>query len=472
MPAWHRTPEQTVSSAGDEAVDLAAQAGLVLDDWQQWWLRESLGERPDGTWSAFEVACIVGRQNGKNAVLEARELAGVVLFGDELITHTAHRADTVMEHFRRMERYADEFPDFGKLVKRVSRQNGHEAIEMKGGRRVRFISRARQPGRGFTGDVVVFDEALYLDPEVIGALIPTLATRRMAQVWYTSSAPKATSQVLHGIIGRGRGDEPEPRLFYAEWGNDEGTPPDDVDGWYRANPGLGIRISQEYIEAERRLMSGDPDLEAEFMRERVGIAEQADGSSGPIPVNRWNELVDGSSLPTDASVRLALDVPPDRATAVFAVAGRRPDGIPHVSVRHYVEPGEMSQLVDLAKGLTDMHRCALILPPSSPAKAWRTELEAAGVPLDELTAAEYAEACGLITSKVLDGALRHRGQPRLDNAVGGLKSRVSGDVETWARRSSRVNISPFVAATCALLRVAEPGIPDGPYFDNLDDWDD
>ena len=115
-----------------------------------------------------------------------------------------------------------------------------------------------------------------------------------------------------------------------------------------------------------------------------------------------------------------------------------------------------------------MHATPLILPPNSPAKAWKAELVEAGVPLDELTPAEYAEACGVIQAKILEGVLRHRGQPQLDAAVGGLAVRSSGDVDTWSRRSSRSNIAPFVAATCALVRVHEAPGYDGDYFTDLD----
>jgi len=458
-----------VSSAGDEAIDLAKAAGLILDPWQQWILRESLGERAGGTWAAFEAAVIMGRQNGKNAVLEARELAGVVLFGDDLIIHTAHRADTTMEHFRRMQQYADEFEDFGRLVNRVSMANGNESIELKGHRRIRFVSRARQPGRGFSGSCVVFDEALYLPAEVIGAIIPTLATRQMAQVWYTSSAPKAESDTLRSVIARGRSDEPDDRLFYAEWGNDPDTDPDDVDAWYQANPGLGIRITEEYIDAERRLMSGNPELEAEFIRERVGVGEQDDDLSRPIPTALWGELTDGTSEPVEETVRIALDAPPNRVSASFGIAGTRDDGLTHVAERLHVPPNDMKKLVALALELTTGHDTPLIMSPYSPAKAWKADLLAAGVVLDEITPAEYAEACGSMQAKVLDGGLRHRGQPSINNAVAGLSTRSTGDVETWSRRNSSVNIAPFVAATCALVRVPIPAIPHFEYFVSLED---
>jgi hypothetical protein len=284
-PAWSHLPSEVSSSAGAEAIDLARAAGLILDDWQSWVLDKSLGENDAGSWSAFEVALLVGRQNGKNAILEARELAGIVLFGDDLIVHTAHRADTTMEHFRRMEQYAEEFDEFRRLVKRVSRKNGDESIELKGGRRIKFVCRARNPGRGFSGSCIVFDEALAsLDGGVIGAMIPTLATRSMAQVWYTSSAPRSDSTFLHDVCRRGRAGDGEPRMFYAEWGNEPDVDFDDWEAIARANPGLGVRISRQFVEDERRLMSATP---AEFARERLGIPE---APSVPVAQSRRGRL--------------------------------------------------------------------------------------------------------------------------------------------------------------------------------------
>ena len=78
------------TAQGEDAVALAAHAGLFLDEWQQWILKEALRETPGNKWAAFEVAMVISRQSGKGSVLEARELAGLYVIGEELQIHTAH----------------------------------------------------------------------------------------------------------------------------------------------------------------------------------------------------------------------------------------------------------------------------------------------------------------------------------------------------------------------------------------------
>jgi hypothetical protein len=124
-------------------------AGLVLDPWQAFVLEHALGERADGRWAAFEVGVVVSRQNGKGAILEARELAGLFLLGERLVVHSAHQFDTSLEAFRRLLGLIEDTPDLDRRVKRVSRSHGEEGIELKGGQRIRFRTRTKGGGRGF-----------------------------------------------------------------------------------------------------------------------------------------------------------------------------------------------------------------------------------------------------------------------------------------------------------------------------------
>ena len=64
-------------SEGEDAVELAADAGLLLDDWQQYVLRQALATRR-GKWAAFEVGLILARQNGKGILPGGAGAGGAV----------------------------------------------------------------------------------------------------------------------------------------------------------------------------------------------------------------------------------------------------------------------------------------------------------------------------------------------------------------------------------------------------------
>jgi hypothetical protein len=111
-----------------------------------------VGGAGDGKWAAFEVGVNVPRQNGKDGILEARELTGLFLLGERMIIHSAHQFDTSLEAFRRLLELIEDTPELDKRVKRVSRSHGEEGIEFKGGQRIRFRTRTKGGGRGFSGD--------------------------------------------------------------------------------------------------------------------------------------------------------------------------------------------------------------------------------------------------------------------------------------------------------------------------------
>ena len=136
-----------VGSAGAEAVELARSAGLILDPWQATTLDAALSEQPGGQWAAFEVGVVVPRQNGKGAILEARELAGLFLLGEELILHSAHEFKTGQEAFRRVLNLIENTPDLDRKVKRVRTSHGEEGIETTTGARLRFVARSSGSGQ-------------------------------------------------------------------------------------------------------------------------------------------------------------------------------------------------------------------------------------------------------------------------------------------------------------------------------------
>jgi hypothetical protein len=410
------------------------------------------------------VGVVVPRQNGKGSILEARELAGLFLLGERLIIHSAHQFDTSLEAFRRLLSLIEDTPDLDRRVKRVSRSHGEEGIELKGGQRIRFRTRTKGGGRGFSSDCLILDEAMFMPETSHGALLPTLSARPNPQVWYTGSA---VDQYVHedgvvlsrvrrrGVAGAG------DALAYFEWSLDVDTPAEvddrasaDPAVWGEANPGLGIRIAEEHVAMERDSMA-----HRTFVVERLNVGDwpNVDGTAGTaIELSRWDALTDRDSELVDP-VSFSFDVAPDRSWASVAAAGRRPDGLLHVEVVD--RRRGTGWLADRLAELVERHdSVGVTCDATGPAASLLSDLARAGVIVATVTSSEHAQACGQFYDAVVQGALRHRGDDSLRRAVKGASKRPLGDSWAWSRKNSAVDISPLVASTLALWRssVAEP----------------
>lgn len=454
-PRLWSLPENRRGSAGPEAVELAALAGLDLDDWQQWCLEHALTEQDDGLWSAFEVAINVSRQCGKGSILQARQLAGLALLNERLQIHSSHEFKTCFEHFLRMVHLAEACPDVDRQIMRIRRGAGEQSIEMRSGARLRFIARSGGSGRGMSGDAVYLDEAFALTPAMMGALLPTLSARPNPQVWYTSSAPLSTSVVLHGLRNRGINGT-SPRLFFAEWSVPEGTAPDDVGAWYQAVPALGIRISEEFIHAELDALRNTPD---EFLRERLGIPDPLPSTEGPspkLPADRWSAAIT-SRPPTLAAGEMSMGFDVVDGWASISVAAGTLGQSYVACIEHKAGSGWLpARLVELVR---KWEPTAIGLDGGcGPAVAVLGEIreafQAAGLDPElvmPLTSAEYKAACGSFFQAVVEGKLsRPQVDPdQLETAGAKASERVIGDAFVWDRRTATVPISPLVSATCA-----------------------
>jgi hypothetical protein len=459
VPRIRVVPEGDDHPLWDEVPEFVAATGTWLDEWQMDVLRTSLLRR-GGRWAAFAVAVCAPRQNGKNGILEMRELVGPLLLGEKLIVHTAHLADTSKEGFRRLDELIDANAWLSAKVRHIWRTNGHESIEFVNGARIRFRTRTRGGGRGFSGSPVIFDEPMFLPEVSMGSILPVISAQPDPQVWYTGSAVDQTLHEDGTVFSRVRDRAirgEDPSLAYFEWSL-EADSPDQVDEldaadhevWARTNPALGIRITPEYILSERR------ELDARtFAVERLGVGDWPDPDAlagGVISFEDWKALADERSQPRDP-VCFAVDAPPDRSRASIAVAGFRSDDLAHVEI---VESrGGTGWVVQRAVELCRAHGpLAFIVDVRGPAASLLHELKEADVPVGVVGGTEYANACGLIYDLIDQERIRHLGTPELNSAVRVARKRDLGDAWAWSRKRSSTDISPLVAATLALWGVS------------------
>lgn len=434
-----RVVPPSVSSAGLEAVELAASAGLVLDPWQAAALDDALGERSDGTWSAYEVGLIAPRQNGKNAIVEARELAGLFLFGEQLIIHTAHEFPTAFEAFLRIRGLIEATPELLARVKAIRSANGAVAIELKSGARLKFAARTSGSGRGFSGDCVILDEAYRLPRAVLAAIVPTMSARPNPQLWYLTSSPpdvQESSDYIRDTRARAISDDPG-RLAWLEWSCPAEVDPDDRDAWVSANPAYGGRLDVERVENERAVFT-----EEQFLVERLGVWLES-GSSSKIPAAAWEAAFDPAAAVDPSDVVFALDMPPDRSVVSIAVS----DGNV-VELVAQVDPGDVGEW--LRERVARWSPRAFVVDSAGPVSTLVPVLDSLDVQVVTTSARAFAEACGRFYDAVIGGTVRHRGQAPLTAAAASASTRTLGDSWAWARTSSTVDISSLVAASLAV----------------------
>jgi phage terminase large subunit-like protein len=426
---------------------------LELFPWQQFALRQMLGERADGKWAAFEAALLVPRQNGKGSVIEAYELANLFLFDAQLIIHSAHLFPTAQEAFRRLDGLIQNCPSLRAKVRKVSNSHGSEGIELKSGGRIRFMARTVSgAGRGFSPDRLVLDEAFRLPAESVAAVLPSLSAQPNPQILYTSSTGYPDSEVLRRLVERGRagGDR---SLCYLEHSAVPGSDRDDPVQWAVANPSMGYLFDEETVARERATLSDE-----DFDRERLG--HWADGSGdGVFNLRKWAAAVNGTSQLVKVAA-FAVDISPDQENAAIAAAGTEAgplrDPRTHVEV---VETGRgNSWIVARCVELSARHgRPSFVVDTVGPASALIDDMTAAGLNVRAANTRDVSRAYADMVDAVEHGRVVHGPQQVLEDAIRVAKRRPLGDGGfALGRRVSSVDISPLVAVELAHWAAVNP----------------
>lgn len=263
-----------VTTDGPDAVFLMQRYAFVPDPWQGDIVDCWLGKDEFGDYNVTSAGLSEPRQNGKNGCIEIREFFGLAINAEKIL-HTAHQVRTAKSSFRRLVRYFTDqrYPEITALVKKIRYTNGEECIELKNGGTIEYSARSRQSARGIDGvSLIVFDEAQELTDDQMEAILATLSASEtgIRQTIYTGTPPYP--QCPGTVFRRKRTvclSEPGEHDSWHEWSVEAESANDiaieDRSLWYMTNPALGIRLTEEFTEEERRTLTRDG-----FARERLG----------------------------------------------------------------------------------------------------------------------------------------------------------------------------------------------------------
>lgn len=475
-------------SFGDEAVELARRANLLPDDWQAQALQDVLMLGTDQRWAAREACEIVGRQEGKTVGIGLpRALTSFLLLGDELIMWSSHELKTSLRSFLAAqkalvtlgERVSDTLIVVdGRPIKvlNTNSQEGFVAHETDAFPRQEWLFHARSAGagRGFSGDLNVIDEAFAYTRAQQAALAPTGLARPNPQNLYLSSPPLdgVSGEVLFALLARAQ--QQARRLYFRAWGI-----PQTLDELRQLAQREGDDALRELLSDRAMWASALPalggarvtDRDVEDLLDQMGLLEFAREVLGAWPIQVDNakrvltaDMMRATANPAgrmqvDGPFGYGLDCTPDRAIAAISAAGPAEGHEDVVQIEVVEHRAGLSWVVERAVEI-DRERPGLtwVVDGDSPIAGLVADLEAAGLLVRVLTAAETGQACtGLYDAFTTDPpTVQHLDDRVLLNAAEAARKRNLGDGSfRWARRSSAASIAPLVACTGAWFVVNE-----------------
>lgn len=472
-PRVHVAPADISQTDGDLASALASSYGLTPDPWQRFVLDDWLAVK-DGRWASLTCGLAVPRQNGKNALIEIRELFGAVGLGERIL-HTAHEVKTHLKHFRRMKHFFGEkandpgarYPELNALVEHVRHVNGQEAIILKNGGSIEFIARSKNSGRGFTIDVLVMDEAQEMAEDELEALVPTTSAAPSGNPQWvfagTPPGPAANGEVFTRVRREALGDDPG-RAAWHEWSVADVDDLDNRDLWRATNPALESgRLQIEVIEGERSTFS-----DGGFARERLGHWSEKGSNSRTISADEW--AASGVPVAPSEGLRVFAVAFNIEGTALALAGGLKHDDGVHVELIDAADGDVAAGLGVLADWLAARWRSAaqIVLSGAAGAPVLAQLLKDRHVPDAVVKIAntqEYTTACSVMLDAVRASAaaakndeplvfthLASEGQLALDESVAvadkKLRGRTSG-AWGWSATTDDGDETPIEAVSLA-----------------------
>lgn len=488
-PRLDVTPEGD-AARGELAVEFAEFCGLTLLPWQQDLLRDmcrTVTTLDDDTgeeitkWAAKEVGVVVARQNGKGEVLVARELAGIYLFHEHTILHTAHLMDTAVDAQKRLWEVIESNEDLmywghddASLCPRLTTANGKEAIHFphlaeESGRAgtIYFRTRTKKTGRGLTIDLLIYDECFNLPTEVFGAMDSTTAAVKNGQKVFISS-PVNRFEHDHGQIfsaKRWAAIDGVGGTLFREWSMDEDDDPLDPDVWAKCNPSLGPVTQLDEIASSAASAAKSEDLMEKFRVESLGsgnwFPRDGDSLDSFVPVvdfERWYAM-EGTApaLPCDSAVAIDVDIGAEYCSMVAAL--RRRDGGVHLKLSPLVGFDRDAAVAAITDVVDKNDPLSVVADFRGAASTLEKELERAGLDVSVMSARKVANAYQLFLQLVAEGRLSHDGDERWQKALHVVQER---EMKTGGKAVQRNGPDgcPLVAAALAVYGLEQGQLPD------------
>lgn len=468
---------------GGKVAKIAAALGIPLMPWQRYAADTGLEVNPrTGLFVYRKLGVRVPRQSGKTSLILPVAAHRGMAWQRQRILYAAQNGSAAREKWE-----DDQIPliEASPLASRVHirKSNGRPAFIWKKTRSIHGLqANTEKAGHGKTLHLGKADEYFaQVDYRIEAAWTPAMITVPDAQMWWYSTAGTSKSVPLNDETERGRAIVESGELSqtaYFEWSGEPGADytdpqvwlscmpalcPAPVDGVCRCSPHWRHTVTPETMRAELEAAQEKPAKLAEWLRAFMNWTRDDDEIEADpnLPsVEAWSLLKDRSSDPGEV-LAFAIDITPLRDHASISVAGVRPDGVRHVELIAH-EPGT-DWIIGKVQELNARDKpVAWAIDEKSPAATLKTPLRDKGIkPMGAaphrgglwiLSTTDYGAACASWADAVKHGTLAHPGEPRVETALAGARTRPLGD-GAWGfgrKPSGGADISPLVTGAIAL----------------------
>lgn len=449
-PRLH-SPLLTGKSLGADVAKLADALGVPLLEWQKFVLDDAMTVNDQGLFIRKRVGVLVARQNGKSHLMRMRLLGGMFLLGERWVSMAQDRT-LAWEQFNEAVELVESVPWLRAEIKRVSRNNGKEFLELKNGARWAIKTSNKQGARGTTANLWV-DELREISPEAWKAATPITRAVRNSQIWITSNAGDDYSQVLNEMQERAL-SKPTKAVGWYEWSADPALPITNRMAWRQANPSLGILIDYDAIET-----AAQSDSPEEFRTETLCL--RVNNLTSPWPIDAFTNCEDKQlTLNPGPPTWLAVDVTPQRKRADLVGCQLLEDGRVAIGL---LASWMSDTAVDELAIANEIGKWARTYRPRVVAfdrwtgAAIAQRLATAGVPVGDVSGANFVQACDQTLSAMNAGRLAHSGQPDLVAHFNACVKKPAAD-GGWrvVRKGSNSDISAAVAAIMCINHALAP----------------
>lgn len=423
-------------------------------EWQEFIVRDALTLRASGEFEKRTIGVLAPRQNGKSHVVRMLILWTMFVQNRSWLSMAQNR-QLALEQFEQAVKIVDSVDWLASQVKRLSKTNGKEYLELNNGARWNVVAATRDGARGFSGNLWT-DELRDITLDAWKAAQPTVrAVIPPALTIVSSNAGDSHSEVLNNLRTQALTDT-SGRIGWYEWSGDPTLHHLDIENWYIANPSLGILIDEETIAQASKL-----DSLAAFKTESLCL--WVDNMAAAFNMENFTLCHEPKLNPDrDAVTYFAIDLSPDRRRADLAVSQVLPDGRIALSI---LQTWTSQDSVDDMKIAGEVAKLS---------REWRSygvgynrwasgavaqRLQLAGVKTIDISGADFAQACDETASAIDSRRLAHDASPTLlDHFSNCVRKETSLGGWRVVRNASNAHISGACASIMAVHLSNRPSV--------------